>query len=192
MRMKFLRILPETCASTWCLFSSSTLNMALGSGSRTVAITSVASSLLMLSLAAVIYQLSAISSLSKAESRWLIAASLRQNHRSFFCHRYAMFKMRAAAAVGGDRRPLVVQHAGPGLAEIYHRFNCENHAFTQPGAMSAGSEVRHLRLFVKLGSNTVPDELAHHAEAIGFDKFLHRRANVSDCIADPHLLDAFV
>src|SRR6478735_10987065 len=46
MRIKFLRILPETCASTWCLFSSSTLNMALGKGSRTVAITSIASSLL--------------------------------------------------------------------------------------------------------------------------------------------------
>src|ERR1041385_8190669 len=47
MRIKFLRILPETCASTWCLFSNSTLNMALGNGSRTVAITSIASSLLM-------------------------------------------------------------------------------------------------------------------------------------------------
>src|SRR4029077_16928846 len=45
MRMKFLRILPETCASTWCLFSSSTRNIALGSGSITVAITSMASSL---------------------------------------------------------------------------------------------------------------------------------------------------
>src|SRR3954451_12062783 len=47
MRMKFLRILPETCASTWCLFSSSTRNMALGSGSTTVTMTSIASSLLM-------------------------------------------------------------------------------------------------------------------------------------------------
>src|SRR5215469_17378192 len=47
MRMKFLRILPETCARTWCLFSSSTLNMALGSGSITTAITSIASSLLI-------------------------------------------------------------------------------------------------------------------------------------------------
>ena len=45
--MKFLRILPETCASTWCLFSSSTLNIALGSGSTTTAITSIASSLLI-------------------------------------------------------------------------------------------------------------------------------------------------
>src|SRR5215468_608172 len=45
MRMKFLRILPETCARTWCLFSSSTRNIAFGSGSITVAMTSIASSL---------------------------------------------------------------------------------------------------------------------------------------------------
>src|SRR5438034_11612231 len=45
IRMKFLRILPDTCASTCCLPSSSTLNMAFGSGSITVAITSIASSL---------------------------------------------------------------------------------------------------------------------------------------------------
>src|SRR3989441_2257865 len=45
MRMKFLRIFPETCASTWCLFSSWTRNIAFGSGSMTVAMTSMASSL---------------------------------------------------------------------------------------------------------------------------------------------------
>src|SRR5262249_19136733 len=42
--MKFLRILPETCARTWCLFSSSTRNIAFGNGSITVAMTSMASS----------------------------------------------------------------------------------------------------------------------------------------------------
>ena len=31
--MKFFRILPETCASTRCLFSSSTRNIAFGSDS---------------------------------------------------------------------------------------------------------------------------------------------------------------
>jgi len=36
--------LPETCARTWCLFSSSTRNIAFGRGSITVAITSMASS----------------------------------------------------------------------------------------------------------------------------------------------------
>ena len=42
--MKFLRIFPEMCAKTTCLFSSSTLNMALGSVSTTVPTTSMASS----------------------------------------------------------------------------------------------------------------------------------------------------
>src|ERR1700758_4299920 len=44
MRMKFLRILPETCASTSWFVSSFTLNMALGNVSTTVAMTSIASS----------------------------------------------------------------------------------------------------------------------------------------------------
>src|SRR5881397_2459837 len=44
MRMKFLRIFPEMCARTTCLFSSSTLNMAFGSVSTTVPTTSMASS----------------------------------------------------------------------------------------------------------------------------------------------------
>src|ERR1700691_5902358 len=44
MRIKFLRIFPENWASPLFLFSSSTRNIALGSGSTTVAITSMASS----------------------------------------------------------------------------------------------------------------------------------------------------
>src|SRR5678810_934084 len=43
--MKFFRIFPEICARTWCLFSSSTRNIAFGRGSITVAMTSMASSL---------------------------------------------------------------------------------------------------------------------------------------------------
>ena len=43
--MKFFRIFPEIWARTLCLFSSSTRNMAFGSDSITVAITSIASSL---------------------------------------------------------------------------------------------------------------------------------------------------
>src|SRR5579863_6536096 len=44
MRMKFLRILPETWARTSWFVSSFTLNIALGNVSTTVAITSIASS----------------------------------------------------------------------------------------------------------------------------------------------------
>src|SRR5580693_1603668 len=189
MRMKFFRILPETCASTWCLFSSSTLNMALGSGSRTVAITSIASSLLIDSLR----MLLAVSSwpLAKSQEPKRIAL-LRQNHRTFFCHRHAMFKMCAAASVGGYRCPLVIQYASAGLSKIYHRFNCENHAFPQPGALPTGSEVGDLRLFVEPGSDTVAHELAHYTETISLYKFLHRRAYIADRVADPRLLDALI
>jgi len=44
MRMKFLRILPETWARTSWFVSSFTLNMAFGNVSTTVAMTSIASS----------------------------------------------------------------------------------------------------------------------------------------------------
>ena len=45
--MKFMRILPDTCASTRWPLSSSTRNIAFGSGSTTVPSTSIASSLAM-------------------------------------------------------------------------------------------------------------------------------------------------
>jgi len=43
--MKCFRILPEICARTMCPFSNSTRNMALGNGSTTVPVTSMASGL---------------------------------------------------------------------------------------------------------------------------------------------------
>src|SRR5512135_67636 len=44
IRMKFLRIFPDTWARTWCLFSSSTRNIAFGSDSSTTPVTSIVSS----------------------------------------------------------------------------------------------------------------------------------------------------
>ena len=58
--------------------------------------------------------------------------------------------------------------------------------------MPARSEIRDLRLFVQLGPDAMSYKLPHHTEAVGFHKFLNRRAHVADRIADPHLLDAFV
>src|ERR1041385_8454724 len=112
MRMKFLRIFPETCASTWCLFSNSTLNMALGNGSRTVAITSIASSLLM--------------HLSKNYD-----ASLRQNHWSVFRDGNTVFEVSAVAAIHGHRSPLVIQDPRFWPAGIHHRLNRQDHSFFQ-------------------------------------------------------------
>src|SRR6476660_6284777 len=127
MRMKFLRIFPDTCASTWCLLSSSTRNMALGSGSTTVAITSIASSLL-------------IDSLKSASSFWLLASSetlgfgfelaarrqeleaalLRQKHRAIFRDRDTMFEVGTVAAIGSYGCPFVVEHPGCRTSRVHH------------------------------------------------------------------------
>ena len=48
MRIQFIRIRPDTCASTSCPFSSATRNMAFGSASLTVASTRIGSSFAML------------------------------------------------------------------------------------------------------------------------------------------------
>lgn len=47
--MKFFRIRPDICAKTWCFVSNSTLNIAFGKVSSTVACTSMASSFDILS-----------------------------------------------------------------------------------------------------------------------------------------------
>src|SRR5580693_319146 len=103
-----------------------------------------------------------------------------------------MFKMCTTASIGGYCCPLVIQYASAGLAKIYHRFDRENHAFAQPGALPAGSEVRDLRLFVELGSDAVSHKLAHHTKTVRFYKFLHRCAYIADRVADPRLLDALI
>src|SRR5579864_2068960 len=190
MRIKFFRILPETCASTWCLFSNSTRNMAFGSGSRTTAITSIASSLLIKissQLPVLSSQLKALGSQLRTEN-WELLSSLRQNHRPIFCYRDAMLEVRAETAVRCHSRPLVAEHARLRLAEIHHGLNCQHHTFSQLCAMTARSEVRDLRLFMQFRPDPVSHEFANHAESGSFHVFLHRRSNVSHRVADAHLL----
>src|SRR5215469_180756 len=135
MRMKFLRILPETCARTWCLFSSSTLNMALGSGSITTAITSIASSLLIQLLKPV-----SPAAAGSPDPLWRPRfASLcwrltwedhlfRQNHRPILGHCHAVFEVGTITAVLGHRRPLIIQDACLAPADIHHWLDRQHHA----------------------------------------------------------------
>src|ERR1051326_5296200 len=173
MRMKFLRIFPETCASTWCLFSNSTLNMALGNGSRTVAITSIASSLLM--------------HLSKNYD-----ASLRQNHWAVLCDSYTVLEVSAVASIHGHRGPLIVENPRFWAAGIYHRLNRQNHSFFQRRSETLGPEIWNLRLFVKARPDSVPYKLANHAEAVRLNVLLNCCAYVANRVANLCLLDAFV
>src|SRR5271155_315403 len=99
MRIKFFRMRPETCARTWCLFSSSTLNIAFGNVSTTVAITSIASS---------------FDKLYPDSARDTHPAGfcnlLRQNYSALGRHRYGVLEVSAQASILGYRRPAVAQH----------------------------------------------------------------------------------
>src|SRR5437763_11264777 len=45
--------------------------------------------------------------------------------RTIPCHSHAVLEMRAAAAIGGDRRPLIFEDASAGLARVHHRFDSQ-------------------------------------------------------------------
>src|SRR5437773_12075356 len=100
--------------------------------------------------------------------------------------------MSAITTVCGHRGPLVIEHAGPGLAGIHHRLDGKHHAFAQPGAVPAGSEVRHLRFFMQPGSNTVSHKLTHYAEARSLNKFLYSRPDITHRVTDPSRLDGAI
>ena len=75
-----------------------------------------------------------------------------------------MLKVRAETAVGGDRCPLIAQHARLRLAKIHHRFDGDDHALTQLRAVTARSVIRHLRFFVQVRANAMSDKLAYYAK----------------------------
>src|ERR1035438_10243491 len=103
-----------------------------------------------------------------------------------------MFKMRAVAAVERYGRPLVAQNSGPGTARVDHRFDRQHHALGQLRALALLAEVRNLRRFVELGSNSVSNKIPYYAESRRFHVLLDRRSNMANRVANLRLLDALV
>src|SRR5260370_39159141 len=136
--MKFLRILPETCARTWCLFSSSTRNIAFGSGSITVAITSMASSFefpesfffLSSSCFAIVSQNLQLQTRRASRLPGWPSHVLgpRENQRTVHGNRDGVLEMRRRTAIGGFRHPLIA-HANLVAPGIDHRLDRDDHAF---------------------------------------------------------------
>src|SRR5580698_613326 len=175
MRIKFFRMRPETCARTWCLFSSSTLNMALGNVSRTVAITSIASSFDNP------YPDSAC--LPQASPQNLIASKtnglLSQHNGTIGGHCYRVLKMRAQASVFRHRGPAITQYLHTGLARVHHRLDAEHHAFPQLHALATTAVIRHLRIFMQPRADAMPDKFPHDTKAVRFHDFLHGSADIA-------------
>src|SRR5439155_7927605 len=161
IRMKFLRILPETCARTWCLFSSSTRNIAFGSGSITVAMTSMASSFefpesaFFFSSRMGLAIISRVTGRSKDRALHLLPRRPgqlfwpRQDPRSVGGDRHGVLEVRRGAAVRCFRHPLV-PHPHFRASCIDHRLDGDDHALLQPSAASLVTVVRHIGRVVHL------------------------------------------
>src|SRR4029077_10655743 len=193
MRIKFFRILPEICASTWCLLSNCTRNIAFGNGSMTVAITSMASSF-GFPESAFFFSGRGVFAI---RSKILPGCSYRfsgpsQNPRTIRSDRHGVFEMRRAAAVGGHRGPLIVENPHFRPACVNHRLDGENHAFLDARAVAGLAVIRQVRLFVHFGANSMADELTHHREAMLFDPLLHGRGDITQAIPRPNLLNGLI
>src|SRR5580704_5976972 len=214
MRMKFLRILPETCASTWCLFSSSTRNIAFGNGSITVAITSIASSfefpesLFFFSsngCFAIVSQSCKFSVLSFKQSNpylrlrtyYLLLPSPRwpghlfrpgQDPGAVARDGDGVLEVRRWTAIGSFGDPFAA-HLHFRAAGIHHRFDGDDHAFLQTRPASRFSIVRKIGFIVHLRSDAVPHRLPHHRESVLLDPALHRVPDIAQPVARAHFID---
>src|SRR6266849_4928355 len=168
MRMKFIRILPDTWASTLWPFSSSTRNIALGSGSTTVPSTSIASSFGMLG----------------GDSRENVGAVVGDGDR--------VLEVRGQASVGRDRRPAVLEHPNLPRPHGHHGLDGQHHAGLEGLSPPGLSEIRHLRLLVQRSAYPVPHEGAHHADAVALAVALHGLRDVADPVAHAALHDGLV
>src|SRR5229473_1354217 len=202
--MKFLRILPETCARTWCLFSSSTRNIAFGSGSITVAMTSMASSLefpespFFFSSRIGLAIVSRVpTDRSKDRPLHLLPRRPghlfrpRQNPRPVGGDRNGVLEVRRGAAVRCFRHPLI-PHPHFWTAGVHHRLDGDDHALLQPRAASLVTVVRQVGLVVHLRSDPVPHELTHHRKTVLLHPTLHRVADIPEPVARAHLVNRAV
>src|SRR6266508_2977211 len=108
-----MRILPEIWASTLCPFSNFTRNIALGSVSSTVPMTSIASSF-------------GIGSSAECGSQ---ALKLTQYVWPVSGNRHGMFEMGRQATIFRHRRPTIVLDFNLVGAGVHHRFDRQHHAF---------------------------------------------------------------
>src|SRR5690348_7096120 len=165
--MKFIRILPDTWASTLCPFSSSTRNIALGSGSTTVPSTSIASSLAMGVLGGLVRP--------------------GQDLGTPLGDRNGVLEVGGPAPVHRHRGPAILQHPHLPRAHRHHRLDGEHHSRLHDGTAARVTEVRDLGLLVEALADPVPHEGPHHPEAVALAVRLHRVGDVTQAVTGPAL-----
>src|SRR5713101_5466711 len=163
-----MRILPEICARTRWPFSSDTRNIAFGSASATVPLTSIASPL-------------------------DIVIQLAQNLRAGGSNRDGMFEMGRQLAIGGNRGPSIAENFQFRHSLVNHRLDSQHHSFLQPRiGHSRPKVIRHLWLFVELTPDSMAGELGHYRVASALGGMLNRASDVADAVADARLFNSGV
>src|SRR3989442_14032221 len=126
--MKFMRILPEMCARTLCPFSSSTRNIAFGSGSMTVPSTWTPSSFAIP----------------------LVGPYLGEDDRPIGPDRDGVLEVGRETPVRRHHRPLVRKGQHFRGARVHHRLDRENHSLLELRPLPHAPVIWHLGLFLNL------------------------------------------
>src|SRR3954447_24619778 len=184
--------------------------MAFGSGSITVAITSMASSLefpespfflVSVSNRFAIISFAARTSLFACPSSTLRHQTLtlsprwpahffrpRQNPRTVRGHRDGVLEMRGRAAIRGLRGPLIA-HAHFRTTCIHHGLDGNDHTFLQPRAASRIAIVRQVGLIVHFRSDAMPRNFPHDRISVLLGAALDCVADLAQPIARAHFFD---
>src|SRR5216684_2924641 len=132
--------------------------MALGNGSITVAMTSMASSLELPESPFFFSSLNCFAIVSCVATRPRLPRRAgylfgpRQNPRAVGGDRHGVLEMRRGAAVRCFRHPLIT-HAHFRASCVHHRLDGNNHAFLQPRAAPCVAVIRQVGLVMHLGSD---------------------------------------
>src|SRR5260221_6969455 len=172
--------------------------MALGNGSMTVAITSMASSLelpespfFFSSLNCFAIVSCAVQSKNSSPRRAGYFLWPRQNPRAVGGYRHGVLEMRRGAAIRCFRHPLIA-HSHFRASRIHHRLDGYDHAFLQPRAAPYITIIRQVGLVVHLGADAVTHKFPHHRKTILLDPALHRVAYIAEPVPRPHLFNSAV
>src|SRR5574341_387395 len=177
--MKCLRILPEMCASTWCwLSSSSTRNIALGRVSRTLAMTSIASSFAIQPQGAIhlywqtsdssmpLKQLPSRSPTSSGSRNLRVRGRFffnqRKNFRTCFSDGDRVLDVRARLPIDGHDRPAIRQSFRVVRPEINHRFDRKYVAPPDLRTLPGFAVIRNLRVLVHATADAMADIFANN------------------------------
>src|SRR5664279_2395634 len=146
-----------------CPFSSSTLNIALGNGSRIVPWTSIFSSFAIV----VIRQYTLLSYFS--QYFWPL---LRNSDR--------VLKVGRPRSISCYCGPSIIKYTDIRAACVNHGLYSQSHTLPEPGPLASPTVIGHLRVLMQRAPYPVPHKSPDNGIAVLLDMYLYGRRNIAD------------